>query len=221
MSDQRALIFANGSLPGLEAARGLLRTGDFLLAVDGGALHLARLGLRPHLLVGDLDSLPAEALADLAASGVEVLRYPPEKDETDLELAIQIALGRGFRDLVLVAALGGRIDQTLANIFLLTLPDLAGVSARLDDGIEEMFLIRSAASVCGQVGETVSLLPLGGPARGITTRGLRYPLRGEALFPERTRGISNELIEAQAEVTLEEGLLLCIHTRSAPPIPAG
>ena len=219
MPAQRVLIFANGSLPDLPAARALIHPGDFLLGVDGGSRHLARLGLRPHLLVGDLDSLSPQEVAELATAGVEVLRYPPEKDETDLELAIEIALRRGFRELVIVAALGGRVDQALANIFLLSLPGLEGVSARLDDGLDEVFLIRSRATLEGRAGEIVSLLPLGAPAHGITTQGLRYPLRGETLFPERSRGISNELLAEQAEISLVEGVLVCIHTRSVPPRP--
>ena len=217
MSIKRALIFANGSLTDLEAARGLLRPGDYLVAADGGARHLASLGLRPDLLVGDLDSLTAQEVAGWGKQGVEILRFPPEKDETDLELALQITISRGYSDLTLLAALGGRIDQTLANIFLLGLPGLEKALVRLDDGRDELFLIHTRAEVHGKAGEIVSLLPLGGPAHGVTTRGLRYPLREESLFPERTRGISNELLADQAEVSLREGVLLCIHTRASQP----
>ena len=217
MSTKRALIFANGSLTDLEAVRGLLRPGDYLVAADGGARHLASLGLRPDLLVGDLDSLTAQEVAGWGKQGVEILRFPPEKDETDLELALQITISRGYSDLTLLAALGGRIDQTLANIFLLGLPGLERALVRLDDGRDELFLIHARAEVHGKAGEIVSLLPLGGPAHGVTTRGLRYPLREESLFPERTRGISNELLTDQAEVSLREGVLLCIHTRASQP----
>lgn len=213
MTCGRALIFANGLLSHPDAALTLLREGDFLIAADGGALHLARWGLKPHLLVGDFDSLGLEAAEEYARAGVEVRRYPAEKNETDLELALLAALDRGCKELRIVAALGGRLDQTLGNLFLLGLPGLEAVDARLDDGVEEVFLIRDRASVRGRAGDTVSLLPWGQAAEGIATSGLRYPLRGETLYPERTRGISNELEGEEAQISVERGALICVHTR--------
>ena len=216
MPVQRALIFANGLMENEDAVRALIQPGDLLIAADGGARHIVRLGFRPGLLVGDLDSLSPVEVSGFAQSGVEILRYPPEKDETDLELAIEKALERECTDLILVGALGGRIDQTLGNIFLLCLPGLAHVAARLDDGRDELFLIRGSGVVRGRIGEIVSLLPLGGPVRGITTQGLRYPLQGESLYPERTRGISNELIAEEARIEAAAGTLICVHTHAIP-----
>lgn len=213
MTVERVLIFANGMIENDQVVAQLARSAGLLVAADGGARHLTRLGLRPDLLVGDLDSLSAAEVDALDRTGVEILRYPPEKDETDLELAIQAALARGCTDLVIIAALGGRLDQTLGNIFLLGLPVLQAVQARLDDGRDELFLIRGQGHVEGQAGDVVSLLPLGGPARGIRTSGLRYPLQGETLYPERTRGISNVLTNEHAHVELRDGVLICIHTR--------
>jgi len=213
MPVQRAVLFVNGLISDLEAARALLQPGDFLIAVDGGARHLAAMGLLPNLLIGDLDSLSTAEIAALETAGVPIQRYPVEKDETDLELAIQAALQRGAIRLLLVGALGGRIDQTLANIFLLTSPLLAGVEARLDDGIEAVSVIRGRALIRGRAGDTLSLLPVGGPASGITTTGLRYPLHAETLFPDRSRGVSNEMLTDRAEINLDEGVLLCVHTR--------
>lgn len=213
MTVKRALIFANGTIVNDLAVGQMAREGGLLVAADGGARHLARLGLLPDLLVGDLDSLSAGEVEALDQAGVEILRYPVDKDETDLELAIQCALERGCSDLVIVAALGGRVDQTLGNIFLLGLPALQAVRARLDDGQDELFLIRGQGQVDGEPGDVVSLLPLGGPARGICTDGLRYPLNAETLFPERTRGISNVLLNQHARIELDEGVLICIHTR--------
>jgi thiamine pyrophosphokinase len=213
MAPTRALVFANGILSDLNAAFSLIQPGDHLVAADGGALHLKAMGLRPHLLVGDLDSLPAEDVEVLRLAGVEVRRYPAEKDETDLELAILAALEVGCRELRIIAALGGRLDQTLGNIGLLALPELADLDVRLDDGQEEVLLIRGRAALRGQKGETVSLLPWGQAVEGITTTGLRYPLYGETLYPERSRGISNEMLGTHAQVSVERGVLICVHTR--------
>ncbi|MBN1370978.1 MAG: thiamine diphosphokinase [Anaerolineaceae bacterium] len=211
MGKQKAVIFANGELSDLAAARALIEPGDFLVAADGGARRMAALGLTPALVVGDLDSLTADEVLALREAGIEILQFPAEKDETDLELALLEAVRRGYGQIFIAAALGGRLDQTLANVFLLALPELAGVDARLHDGREEAFLIRGVGEVTGQAGEFVSLLPLFGPAEGIHTTGLRYPLRGETLLPERSRGISNEMLGELAEVSLEKGVLLCIH----------
>lgn len=210
---ERTLIFANGCLPKPAAALALIQPGDCLIAADGGARHLLRAGLLPHYLVGDLDSLTGEEIAFMEQRGVSVRRYPPEKDETDLELALLLALEQGSRAVRIVAALGGRLDQTLANLFLLQHPALEGCDVRLEDGCEEVFLIRAGAETVlhGQAGETLSLLPLGGAAEGVVTTGLQYPLHGETLYPERTRGVSNVLQGAQARVRLERGTLICVH----------
>ena len=213
MKAGRAVIFANGELPDPAGAKALLQPGDTLIAADGGLHHLQALGLLPSLLIGDLDSVSPSDLEGLSGSDVTILRFPPEKDETDLELALGWAADQGFGAILILGALGGRLDQTLGNIFLLTWPRLAGIDLRLDDGWQEVTAITTTALIKGIPGETVSLLPLLGPARGIVTHGLRYPLHGETLWPERTRGISNELLEGQASVSLEQGCLLCIHTR--------
>ena len=211
---QRIWIFANGSLPQPQRLRAYLRPGDGLIAADGGQRYLAQLGLQAERVIGDLDSLsPAEVTA-LQAAGVILERYPVDKDETDLELALNRALELGGPavEIRIAGALGGRLDQTLGNLYLLSRPDLVGVDVRLEDGSEEVFLIRSSARICGEVGDGLSLLPLAAPAFGITTTGLKYPLRGETLYPDHTRGISNVLNAPQAEVRLESGVLICIHT---------
>jgi len=213
MEYTRAVIFANGELADGEAVRGWLRPDDYLIAADGGLRHLQTLGLRPHLLIGDLDSLTPEETAALQQTGVQIERHPAEKNETDLELAIQYALGQGFKQMRVVAALGGRLDQTLANLALLEMPGLEGVDIRLDDGREEILIIRDQAVVEGRPGDTVSLLAMNECTKGIVTSGLKYALNHETLCPNRTRGISNEMTDERAEIRLLTGRLLCMHTR--------
>jgi len=208
---RRALIFANGELAVPPAIAEMIRPDDLLVAADGGLRHLSRLGLRPNWLVGDLDSVSPEEVESLQGAGVRILRYPVDKDETDLELALQAVITAGYTSIRVIAALGGRLDQTLGNLFLLQLPGLADRDVRLDDGHEEVLLVRQQVELTGQTGDTLSLLPLGGPASGIWTEGLRYPLHGETLYPERTRGISNVFLGDLVRVRLEQGMLLCIH----------
>jgi thiamine pyrophosphokinase len=213
VNTSRIWIFANGVLPDIERLRVLVRPEDRLFAADGGQHYLARLGLKPERVIGDLDSLTVAEVSGLERDGVILERYPVDKDETDLELAIRRALQENCRDIRIAGALGGRLDQTLGNLFMLANPDLIGRDVRLEDGIEEVFLIRAQAVVEGNPGELVSLLPLGGAALGVTTQGLKYPLYGETLYPEATRGISNVLLSDSAEVRLEQGLLICIHRK--------
>ncbi len=210
---ERAVIFVNGHLPDLEPARRLIHTGDTLIAADGGTRHILALGLLPSVVIGDLDSLTTEDRRRLEESDIEIRQYPGDKDDTDLALALQYAFESRYREILIVAALGGRLDQSLANLALLTDPSLAEINVRLDDGIEEAFFVRTQADVQGRPGDTVSLIPWGSEAEGVKTEGLRWPLRGETLCPDKTRGISNEMLGETAIVSLESGLLLCIHRR--------
>ena len=207
------VIFADGMVDNLELLTSILKSGDFLIAADGGLRHIRKLGLMPDLVIGDLDSVTEDDLKWFSENHVETRKFPEEKDQTDLELALLAAVDRGGDPIIVVGALGGRIDQTLTNIYLLLMPELQSMDVRFDDGHEELFLIQNHAEVNGKTGDTVSLLPLLSPAKGIKTKGLRYPLRDEILFPERSRGVSNEMESDKAEISLKSGLLLCIHTR--------
>ena len=213
MPGKRAVIFVNGEMKNPAAVSRMLRRDDLLVAADGGLRHLEKLGLQPHYLIGDMDSLPPAQVERLEQAGVSVKRFPTSKDETDFELALDLVHEKGCKTIVIVAGLGGRSDQMLGNLLLLTRASLHGCDVRLDDGREEVFLVRGAAQVCGCVGDLVSLIPLGQAARGVTTRGLKYPLSAETLRPDQTRGISNVLIEACARVQVESGQLLCFHMR--------
>ncbi len=215
MSLPRAVIFANGTLPDMEAAHRLLWKDDYWIAADGGTRHALALGRAPDAVIGDLDSLSEAVRDSLLRAGTKIQSFPADKDETDLELALAYAVREGYSSILILAGLGGRTDQTLANLFLLTDPALEKIDVRIDDGREEAFRIGKETAVCGAAGDLVSLLPIGTPAEGVTTDGLKYPLRGGKLFPFRTRGISNQMLGERAAINLEKGVLLCIHTRSA------
>jgi thiamine pyrophosphokinase len=201
------------SAPELDAApyAALIRGADLLIAADGGAGPLLRAGLPPQLVVGDLDSIDQASVAQLTALGVELDRHPRAKDETDLELALLHAAQAGATQIDVLGALGGRWDHTLANVAMLDMPELRGRNVRLLDGQQVLFVVRDAAEIAGRRGDTVSLLPLTGEARGITTKGLLYPLADATLRYERARGVSNVLLEPPGSVSLREGLLLVVH----------
>lgn len=206
-----AVIIANS--PDLDIApyEARIRAADLLVAADGGALPLLRAGIMPHLAIGDMDSIDAAGVAGLAARGVELRRYPRAKDETDLELALLHAAAAGADAIDVLGALGGRWDHTLANVALLALPELRGRRARLLADGQTLFLVRDAAAIEGAEGDTVSLIPIAGPAHGVTTAGLLYPLEDATLSFERARGVSNVLLAPPGHVALREGLLLIVH----------
>jgi thiamine pyrophosphokinase len=184
---------------------------ELVVAADGGANWLARMGIRPDLVVGDLDSIDAGLLRSLEEAGSTVERHPAEKDASDGELAVRAAWARGAREVSVVGGLGARPDHELSNVGLLAADRPAGSDLRLVRGSTTVRLIRPGNQWLGSgiAGDTVSLVPYP-QAAGITTGGLRYPLRGEELAAGTSRGLSNEVIEPPATVTVEEGLLLAI-----------
>ena len=204
----RAIIFANGGFTQPPP----IKPGDLIIAADGGSRHCLDLGIRPDLVVGDFDSLAEDDLRQLQEAGVELARYPTHKDFTDLELALQHARQRGADEVLVLAAMGGRWDQTLANVLLPAGREFADLTVRLIDGNQEISLIRpgQALEIPGEKGDTLSLIPLLGDAYGITTQGLEYPLSGETLYFGSTRGISNVMQENRVSITLQTGLLLCV-----------
>ena len=212
---QRIIIFANGDLPDLNKARALLRSGDHIICADGGTRHALALNLKPHLIIGDMDSTDKSQLQKLRDEGVEVELFPRDKNETDLELAINRAIELDADEIIIVAALGGRLDQTLANISLLADSLHASRDIRLDDGVEEIFFCRTQVQIHGRSGDIVSLIPWGNPVHGVQTQGLRWSLNNETLYPDKTRGVSNELISEIASVEIKSGLLLVVHRRQS------
>jgi thiamine pyrophosphokinase len=212
---QKALIFANGDIDdGAMVRRALAEAGAALLiAADGGARVAAHYGISPGVIIGDMDSVAPEMLEQLAANGAQVLRHPPAKDETDLELALLYAVGQGATWIRVIGAVGGRLDQTLSNVYLLALPALRGVDVRLvADDEETSLLFPGTLIIDGAAGDTLSLLPISGAARGVMTEGLLYPLAGEALYFGPARGVSNVMTSGQAQVHLGDGALVIVHT---------
>jgi thiamine pyrophosphokinase len=208
------VIIANGDPPDSLLARRHAKQADLLVAADGGAGHALALDLLPDVIIGDLDSLDENQQTQLRAAGARFLVHPAAKDETDLELALRYAVQQNADPIVVIAALGGRLDQMLANILLLTMPALNNRDVRLVDGSQTAFVVRQEATITGKPGDTVSLIPLGGEVRGVTTDGLLYPLTEGTLPFGPALGVSNEMTASQAYVQVRDGLLLCVHLSS-------
>ena len=201
------LIVANGVLEADARLRELWQRGDLRIAANGGARSAREhFGLAPQVVIGDFDSLDRETQAWLKQDA-EFIQYPRAKDETDLELALNLALERGAEHVTLLGAFGGRVDQFVANVLLLTRAPKVVIA----DAGSEMWTSTQQATIEGTIGDTVSLIPIDERVEGIFTRELEYPLRGEDLLRGSTRGISNRLTAACAEVNWKQGLLLIVH----------
>jgi thiamine pyrophosphokinase len=215
MKNMHVVIFAGGTLRPGKAFFDTIGSADMFIAADSGAATALQYGCTPRIVVGDFDSLDGKLLEDLGKRGSEIRRAAVEKDETDMELAMQLAIDEGATRITLVGALGGaRFDHTMANILLLA--GFEDVPITLVDGPSMCWLLHGpgTSAIDGQVGDLVSLLPLTSDASGIHTRGLYYVLKGEALSFGKPRGMSNVLTEEHAEISVESGMLLVIYTNA-------
>ena len=209
----KALILVNGELykPDVLRSRICAETFDLVLGADAGARYADTLNVSLDAIIGDLDSL-----SDLEEQGIdntEFVSYPAEKDETDLELALLYAEKQRADHIVMVGVLGGRMDMTITNMLLLTRASLSSCKIEVWHGEQTGWVIKPPGEdISGHPGDTVSLIPLGGDASGITTKGLKYSLNDEDLTFGSVRGISNQMEKPSAHVKLSEGLLLAVHT---------
>lgn len=193
-----------------------------VIAADGGARHAAREHVRVTDVVGDLDTLTPDEVDDFARVGARIHRFDPVKDFTDFELAAQLATAgvTGRRDdpakacprLLVVGGEGGRLDHAVGNLMVLTGDDLApfAVTALVGRAVVQTARVGSSIQPVGQVGDLVSLVPMGGPVHGVRTEGLRYELRGDELSSGRTRGVSNVIVAPRASVCVGSGVLAVI-----------
>ena len=218
MSPKRVVIIANGdlNLNNLIFYDRLLEPDDYTICVNGGTGHALALGLKPDLIIGDLDSLePGHKLA-IEQLGSQIIRHPSEKDQSDLELAIDYAVEMQPAEILIIGALGGkRADHSFINLLLLSIPLRRGVSARIIDESQEIRLVDKEVSIEGKQGDYLSLFSLTAETGGITTKGLKFPLKREILYFASTRGLSNELTASPAKITIDSGLLLVIKTSIA------
>lgn len=221
----RALVLADGdvgSRADLEAAWPGWADGiELVVAADGGARHAAGLGLAVDHWIGDGDSLPPTELEKLRGAGILVELVARDKDESDTELALGVAIAAGATEIVVLGAFGGRrLDHALANVSLLGRPALLDRRAVLLDVGARVRLVRApgrdgqplTTSLAGRPGDLVSLLPFGADVGGVTTTGLRYPLADEPLLLGAARGLSNVRDGADASFTHRSGLLLVVET---------
>ncbi|MEI7636504.1 MAG: thiamine diphosphokinase [Syntrophus sp. (in: bacteria)] len=217
MVKKAVVIIAGSVIEDMELLRRRIEaaTPMSILCADGGARHAYALGLAPDLIIGDMDSLDDELLRVFEEKGVAVARYPVRKDETDTQLALIQALAMNPEEILIFGAMGRRLDHTLANLGLLMMGLEKGVPIKLLDENCEVFVMAGTVTVSGKKGQTVSIFPWGGEARGITLEGFEYPLENATMNLAHPCGISNRLTEKEGRIKVDLGYLLVIHYLTA------
>lgn len=210
------VVFPGGDAPP-PAVVAHLPEGATVIAADHGLDHATALGVEVHHVVGDMDSVDPDLLGTLPA-GVAVDRHPTDKDATDLELALEVALAVDPESLLVVGGHGGRTDHFLANALLLADRRYAHVAVTWLAGHDVVHVVHDAVTVGGTPGSTVSLIPLTECA-GVTTDGLAWRLDGVRLDPGTTRGVSNALVATEATVSVASGSLLVVRPGALDPPP--
>ncbi len=182
---------------------------DLVIAADSGYRNAVALGVRPAVLLGDFDSLGKGALPDVP----EILQLPPEKDRTDTQLAVDLALSRGAREIVIIGGLSGRLDHTVSNLSLLEGLSARGVYAILTDGQSRVRFVKNSGALIGRSGFTyLSVLAVSPVLRGVTVQGCKYPLKNETLTRDCQYAVSNEITGNCALVEIRRGEALIVES---------
>lgn len=208
-----ALIFAGGEPVHPmwhKEIRERARSGALVIAADSGIEHLHALGLVAALLIGDLDSATTESIERARSEGTVIDEHSADKDETDLALALRAARTARVTHATVLGVGGGRTDHLFANALLLAQDTYADLIIDARFGPDLLTVVRARTTLTGAPGDLVTLLAVGGTARGVTTSGLRWQLNSEQLEPGSSRGVSNEMIAAEAVIQIESGVLLII-----------
>ena len=210
MAHERAIIFIGGDAPSFPLVEPLLHDA-LIVAADSGWAHAIAAGVQPRLLVGDMDSIDPEHLLHARTTATAIVEHPVDKDMTDLEIALVEARRAGARRIHVVAGGGDRFDHVLAMVHsLVSVADDAEVSAQVGTSWIDVLTPRLHLTLDVEPGATVSLVPLGGHAKGVTTRGLKWELDRDVLRSFASRGVSNVALEARVRVSVRTGVIAVI-----------
>ena len=209
---KKAVIVVNGNLSKVPKLKKFLHETDLLICADGAAEHVYKQDIIPHVIIGDLDSIPNNIKKFYESKDVLFQTFSQEKDFTDTELAITYALDHGSEELLICGLLGDRVDHILSNVFYLS-KIAQKVPCTIIEGCSNLYFSYNNISIEGKIGDEISLIPFQDDCKGITTEGLYYPLKNEVLKYGSTRGISNFFINPSCTISFKSGNLLIIHNK--------
>lgn len=200
----RAVIIANGSISDYTAISTLILPEDKIIVADGGAFHAAQLGVFPHVLIGDLDSLGEKVALELQKKGTVVIRYPKEKDKTDTHLALEYAISLGAQQIIMLGMLGGRLDHALGNLLLPFHVAFKNLEIFIKDEEQDILPLVSNSQLVGKKGDVFSLIPLE-EIKGLNIEGAKYPLKNADIAFGSSLTISNEFCGEKVFISWREG----------------
>jgi thiamine pyrophosphokinase len=206
----KAAILSNGDLADAEKLKQMLPKFDLVICCDGGIRHLKDLNLSPDVIVGDFDSVDSSLLQTYIDQGIPTLRFPKDKDKTDTQIAVETALQKGADSIVLLGALGSRWDHSYANVMLLVKLAQMGIDGMILHSHNRILVSNKVFRLTGNLGQFVSLLPLGENVKIQSTRGLHYPVTDQEMPLEQPYGISNYFTEEEVEVRITSGWLMAV-----------
>jgi len=209
----KVLLFAGAAISDYTFCGQYLQDG-IVICCDGGIAHAKALGITPNYIVGDFDSADPSLLEEYRNQGIAIQTFPTHKDETDMELGMDLAMELGATDIVIFGGIGSRFDHTLANAHLLLRLLKKGIRGRLVNENNCVELIDKSLILQGKAGDIVSTIPLSTEVKGITLEGFVYPLTDHTLaIDDDIVAVSNVMVGDWAKVTITEGYLFVIQAR--------
>lgn len=206
----KAVIIANGVIEKDYIVKEECSKADVILCADSGAEHAYRLGIMPNYVIGDFDSIDSSILKHLYQNGINIIKYPCEKDFTDTELCIIKAIEIGCTKICFLGMMGKRIDHALGNIGLLHFAANRGVNGYIVCDDWKIYICKDKINLDGNIGDIVSIIPFKGDVSGVYTKGLKYPLKDSLLEFGRPLGVSNVMLEEKCEIGVKSGEILVI-----------
>ncbi|HBG22414.1 MAG TPA: thiamine diphosphokinase [Peptococcaceae bacterium] len=212
----KVLVMTNGEYGNLDWYKKRKAGFEQVICVDGGAGWARKLGITPNWVVGDMDSIDQEDRMYMEREGVQFSCHPSQKDPTDTEIALQLAEQLGADEIIIWGGTGSRLDHTLSNLFSAAYLALLGKTVQFDSPIQAIYLVKDMLKLSGQIGKTVSVLAMGGEARGVTLEGFQYPLKNAEVDSMWQYGISNVIISSTQVVSVASGILAVFYYRELP-----
>ena len=206
-------IILNGEIKNYDYINSVIKKGNYnyIICSDGGSNHAYNMGILPDYIIGDLDSTDENIIEYYKSTNVKFEKFPTKKDETDTELCIELSYKLKAKEIHLIGALGGRIDHTIANINLLYYIRKRGIIPKIISEKEEIYIAMNEEIIIdGEIGDTISILPIKDDAKGVTLKNLEYPLENYDIEFSRPLGISNVMTNINCNIKVNKGSLIII-----------
>lgn len=209
-------IILNGKIKNYDYIKNIITKNnyDYIICADGGANHSYKMGITPDYIIGDLDSISSNIIDFYKLKNVKFEKFPSKKNETDTEICVYLASRLNAKEIDFIGALGGRLDHMIANINLLYYVRNQGIYTKIISEDEDIYIaINEEISISGDMGDTISVIPLNGDAKGVTLNRLEYPLNNYDMKFSLPLGISNVMLDKKCNIKVEQGSLIIIRNK--------